>query len=396
MELRPATREEFDAFSRAAMSAFHREYTETDRLRYERIDEPERSLAWFDDEGRIVATTAAFTRTITVPGGQVPCAGVTAVAVVATHRRRGLLTSMMRRQLDDIRDGPEPIAALWASEGPIYGRFGYGVATVHARLLARRPAARLASRPTPGDPLRAGPAGEHVDAMRAIHARVLPTRPGMFDRPGPWWSDRLHDPESNRDGAQPLRAVVADDGYALYAVKPGFDEDGPAGEVRIRELVAATSEARAVLWDFLLDQDLTRRIAWELAPVDEPLWLMVTDAPSVRRSLADAIWMRLVDVERALSARTYATDPDVVLEVTDAFCPWNEGRYRLAGGACERTGAEPDLALDVSALGAAYLGGTTLLELALAGRVRELRPHALVRASAAFRGDVAPWCPEMF
>jgi predicted acetyltransferase len=218
----------------------------------------------------------------------------------------------------------------------------------------------------------------------------------MFDRPGPWWGDRLHDPESNRDGAQPLRAVVAGDGYALYAVKPGFDEDGPAGEVRIRELVAATPEARATVWSFLLDQDLTRRIAWELAPVDEPLWLMVTDPPSVRRSLADALWVRLVDVERALSARTYSAEVDVVLEVGDAFCPWNDGRYRLSDGACERTDASPDLELDVAALGAAYLGGTTLLELAAAGRVRELRPGSLARTSAAFRGEVAPWCPEMF
>jgi predicted acetyltransferase len=395
MELRAATRGEFDDFSRAAMSAFHREYSETDRLRYERIDEPERSLAWFD-EGRIVATTAAFTRTLTVPGAQVPCAGVTAVAVVPTHRRRGLLTSMMRRQLDDLRAGPEPIAALWASEGSIYGRFGYGVATLHARLLARRVAARLASPPAQRDPLRAGPAGDHVEAMREIHARVVPTWPGMFDRPGPWWSDRLYDPEANRGGAQPLQAVVGDDGYALYAVKPGFDDDGPAGEVRVRELVAATPEARAAMWDFLLDQDLTRTVTWELAPASEPLWLMVTDPPSVRRSLVDALWVRLVDVERALSARTYATDPDVVLEVSDPFCAWNEGRYRLSGARCERTDAEADLALDVSALGAAYLGGTTLRELALAGRVRELRADAVSRASAAFRGDVAPWCPEMF
>jgi predicted acetyltransferase len=395
MELRPATREEFDDFSRAAMSAFHREYTESDRMRYERIDEPERSLAWFDD-GRIVATTAAFTRTLSVPGAQVPCAGVTAVAVVPTHRRRGLLTSMMRRQLDDIRQGPEPLAALWASEGAIYGRFGYGVATLHARLSARRPAARLASWPAPGGPLRAGPAGDHVDAMREIHARVVPTSPGMFDRPGPWWGDRLYDAEAQRDGAQPLQAVVGADGYAIYAVKPGFDDDGPAGEVRIRELVAATPEARAEMWSFLLDQDLTRRIVWELAPVDEPLWLMVTDPPSVRRSVGDALWLRLVDVQAALAARTYATDADVVLDVTDAFCAWNEGRYRLSGGTCERTDAPPDLALDVDALGAAYLGGTTLRELALAGRVRELRAGALARASAAFRGDVAPWCPEMF
>ena len=112
--------------------------------------------------------------------------------------------------------------------------------------------------------------------------------------------------------------------------------------------------------------------------------------------LESSLWVRLVDVAGGLAARTYASDPDVVLEVTDAFCPWNAGRYRLAGGACERTEAEPDLALDASVLGAAYLGGTTLSELAEAGRVAELRPGAVARASAAFRGEVAPWCSEVF
>src|ERR687896_2433949 len=148
MELRPATREEFGEFSRAAMSAFHRELSDEDRERYERIDEPERSLAWFDG-GRIVATTGAFTRELTVPGAVVPCAAVTAVAVVPTHRRRGLLTAMMRRQLEDLRERGDPVAGLWASEGVIYGRFGYGVAARSARLQARRPAARLAH--PPGD-----------------------------------------------------------------------------------------------------------------------------------------------------------------------------------------------------------------------------------------------------
>jgi predicted acetyltransferase len=396
MELRPATQDEFDDFSRAAMSAFHREYTESDSARYERIDEPERSLAFFDD-GRIVATTMAFTRSIAVPGGRaVPCAGVTAVAVVPTHRRRGLLTAMMRRQLDELREGGESVAVLWASEGSIYGRFGYGVGTASAHLVARRPAARLAAPPPPGDPLRAGPAGEHVEAMREIHARLIPQRPGMVERPGAWWEDRLYDPESHRAGAQPLRAVVAEDGYALYAVRPESDDDGPAAEVRIRELVAATPEARAVLWDFLLDQDLTRTIAWDLAPADEPLHLMVTDPRAVRRTIGAGLSVRLVDVARALSARSYAVDVDVVVEVTDAFCPWNAGRYRLAGGACERTEAPADVALDVTALGAAYLGATTLVELAAAGRVRELREGVLAGASVAFRGEVAPWCPEMF
>jgi predicted acetyltransferase len=395
MELRPATREEFDDFGRAVMSAFHRELTDEDRRHYERIDEPERSLAWFDG-GRIVAGTGIYSRQVTVPGGVVSCAGVTAVGVVPTHRRRGLLTELMRRQLEDVHAADDPVAILWASEGGIYGRFGYGIAARVGRLTARRPLARLVAPPIPGDSLRAGPAGEHVEAMRAVYERVRGERPGMLDRPGPWWDVRLYDPESQRQGAQPLQAVVVPDGYALYAVRADRDADGPAGEVAIRELVAATPAARALLWAFLLDQDLTRTISWALAPPDEPLWLMLTDPDAVRCSLESALWVRLVDVAAALAARIYASEPDVVIEVADAFCPWNAGRYRLVGDGCERTQAEPDLALDAVALGAAYLGGTTLRELAGAGGVTELRPGALARASAAFRGDVAPWCPEVF
>lgn len=395
MEMRPATREEFDDFDRAVMAAFHRELTEEDRRHFERTDEPERSLAWFDD-GRIVAGTSIYSRHVTVPGAVLPCAAVTAVGVVPTHRRRGLLTAMMRRQLEDVRARGEPVAALWASEGSIYGRYGYGIATRRGSLAARRPMARLAAPPPVGDPLRAGPAADHVDHMRAVYERIRGGRPGMLDRPGPWWGARLHDPESGRKGGQPLQALVVPDGYALYAVRADRDDEGPAGEVTIRELVAATPAARALLWDFLLDQDLTRTITWPLAPPDEPLWLMLADPDAVRLVLGGSLWMRLVDLPAALSARTYAADPDVVLDVSDAFCPWNAGRYRLAGGVCERTDAEPDLALDASALGAAYLGGTPLSELAQAGRVAELRPGALSRASAAFRGDVAPWCPEIF
>jgi predicted acetyltransferase len=396
MELRPATREEFEEFNRAAMSAFHRELTDADRELYARLDEPERSLAWFDGD-RIVATSMALTRELTVPGAVLACAAVTAVTVVPTHRRRGLLTQMMRRQLADVRDRGEAVAMLWASEGPIYGRFGYGLAACSGRLLAYRPAARLAVAPPRGEPLRAGPAGEHVETMRSVHDRLRPERPGMLDRPGQWWPHRLHDPEGERGGAQPLQAVLVDGGYALYAVRPERDADGrPAGEVVVRELVAATPAARAELWAFLLDHDLTRTITWALAPVDEPLRLMLGDPFAVNVVVAGSLWARLVDVPAALAARRYATDPDVVIEVADAFCPWNEGRYRVAGDGCERTDAEPDLALSVDALGAAYLGGTTLRSLAEAGRVRELHAGALARASAAFRGEVEPWCPEVF
>jgi predicted acetyltransferase len=396
MELRPATREEFDAFSESVMWAFHSVYTEHDRTRYTKIDEPERSLAWFD-EGRIVATTAAYTRTLTIPGSTVPCAAVTAVAVVPTHRRRGLLTSMMRRQLDDLHERGEMLAVLWASEGRIYGRYGYGVATRIARLVARRPQAVLAHAVAGDGPLRAGPAGELVETMRVVHERMRIERPGMLARPGPWWEDRLDDPESLRSGAQPLQAVTVPDGYAIYAVRPDRDDDGPAGDVAVRELVAATPEARARLWAFLLDQDLTSTISWRHAPADEPLWLMLTDPRALRMIVGDGMWLRLVDVEAALAAREYAADPEVVLDVTDAFCPWNAGRYRLSGGGCERDeGGAPDLALDVTALAAAYLGATTFLSLASAGLVRELTPGAIARASVAFRWPEQPWCPEIF
>jgi predicted acetyltransferase len=390
MELRPATREEFEAFGRAAMRAFHSELADHARERFEKIDEPERSLAWFDD-AQIVATTGAFTRELTVPGAVVACAAVTAVTVVPTHRRRGLLTAMMRRQLEELHERGDPVAILWASEGTIYGRFGYGIAIRSAQLAARRPAARLAAPPETGDPPAAGPAGQYVEAMRAVHDRVRPQRPGMLDRRGPWWQDRLYDPEADREGAQPLQAVVVEDGYALYAVNPDWDDSGPAGKVQIRELLAATPEAHARLWAFLLDQDLTRTITWDLAPADEPLWLRLTDPRALRTTLADSLWVRLVDVAAALSARR--CDGDVVVEVRDAFCPWNAGRYRLSG---ERTRADADLELDAVDLGAAYLGGTTLHSLAAAGRVRELTAGALARASAALAGDVEPWCPEVF
>ena len=186
MELRPATAEEFDDFDRAVHAAFHRELTDEDRRHYERTDEPDRSLAWFDD-GRIVAATSIYTRHVTVPGAVVPCAAVTAVGVVPTHRRRGLLTAMMRRQLEDVHARGEAVAILWSSEGSIYGRFGYGIAARIGRLTARRPMARLAAPPAAGERLRAGPAAAHVEAMRAVHERVRGERPGMLDRPGPWW-----------------------------------------------------------------------------------------------------------------------------------------------------------------------------------------------------------------
>jgi predicted acetyltransferase len=328
-------------------------------------------------------------------------AGVTQVGVRPTHRRRGMLTALMRRQLADVRvAGDEAVAALWASESAIYGRFGYGLASHTVDIHVNTREARLRGALDGGD-VDLVLAPEAIDRMRAIHDAARAERPGMIDRPGPWWDVRIDDPEDDRDGAQALRAAVVEDGYALYAAKLKFEPDGPAGEARVLEVVATTPAARASIWGFLLGLDLTRRVVWELAPVDEPIEHELAEARSATyKWLGDALWVRLVDVPRALRERTYAQPFEVVFEVADEFCPWNAGRWALRwdgeATTCGQTALPAGIELSVGELGAAYLGGTTLETLARAGRVRELRSGALTAASRAFRGDVEPWCPEIF
>jgi predicted acetyltransferase len=234
---------------------------------------------------------------------------------------------------------------------------------------------------------------------------VRRARVGHLGRTEAWWRRRTGDPEHRRDGKGPLRAAVHEDdagevdGYVLYAVKDGWS-DGPDDQVVVRELVADGPEATAAMWAFVLGLDLTRRVAWDIAPPDEPYGELVTGPQNARIELGANLWIRLVDVPGALAARAYAAPLDVVVEVEDAFCPWNAGRYRLAGGAggatCERTDAPADIACSANELGAAYLGGTTLAALHAVGRLRELRPGAVERASLAFGSAREPWCPEIF
>jgi predicted acetyltransferase len=398
VEPAPVTAEEIPAYVEAAYSAFHNDVPAHYHERWKKVLEPERTLV-LRDNGKIVAGTGIFSRRLTVPGGETPVAGVTLVGVRPSHRRRGLLTTLMRRQLADVHEaGREAVAALWATEPVIYGRFGYGIATLAGHIevdkrrvaLRRRPDARVEML-APADAL---------EAMRRSHEELRPQVPGMLDRDGPWWEDRLRDHESDRAGTQPLRAVVSDGAYALYAVKPQFVDARPAGEVEVREVLATTEEGRLAIWDFLLGLDLTIKLSWELAPSDDPLPHMVANAQDVRQRLDDALLVRVVDVGGALAARSYREPFEVVLEVADEACPWNAGRWALrwdgSTATCARTAVPAGLELGAAELGAAYLGGTTLDQLARAGRVRELRSGALSAASRAFQGERAPWCPEIF
>lgn len=405
--IRPISGQEFPEFYRTLADAFGNDVHEADRSEDMAVFEPERSLAAFEQD-TIVATAAAFTRELTLPGRSVPVAAVTMVGVAPTHRRQGLLTALMRRQLTDLFENRhEPVAALWASEAPIYGRFGYGLAarhavlTGHTRRMALRPGTDLGS-----TRMRQVTVAELPMLVGDLWDRLRRRRVGWLDRPGRWWEYQTADPEHRRGGAGALRAAVcaqADGeiaGYCLYRIRADWQPSGPHHRVEVRELAAATPPAYAAVWSFLLGLDLVRQIRAPYRPVDEPLQHLVSDARSVELALGDNLWVRTVDVGRALSARCYAGEVDVVFDVVDDFCPWNAGRWRLTGGPqgaeCHRTVDPADLALTSTELGAALLGGTSLTVLAAAGRVRELRRGTVAAVGGAFGTDRAPWCPEVF
>jgi predicted acetyltransferase len=407
IDLRVLAAEQWDLFYERLERAFNGPADPPEeRAQWRRVTELERaSVAWDGDE--LVGTAGAFTFRMTVPGGALlGVAGVTMVSVQATHRRRGVLTSMMRSQLDDIRDRGEPVAVLTASEPAIYGRFGYGIATHQMR--GTVDTTRVAfSAPEGADAVRirlVSPA-EARETCEAVYAQVVPGRAGMLARQPGWDTQPLVDPPAARRGAGPLLCALAEvdgavRGYARYSVTPEWSPAGADSTVNLRDLEALDPAAYAALWRYLASIDLTAEIGFYNRPVDDPMLHLVSDIRRCALGVRDSLHLRLVDVGAALEARTYAAPVDVVLDVEDAFCPWNSGRWRLTGdtkgAACERTTDPADLALPVRQLGAAYLGGFSLHAMAAAGHVRELRAGALPEASGAFLTAPAPWLPHGF
>jgi len=371
--------------------------------RWLRFFELERMHAAVEDDGAIVGGAGALSLRMTVPGGvQVPTAGVTAVGVLPTHRRRGILRSMMRAQIDDVRERGEPLAALWASEETIYGRYGYGLASLNVQFDvdkafgAFRPGVETVGR------VRLVDFDTAAQQLPPVYDTLQRSTPGMYERSEAWWRNRqLVDPENFRFGGSPKHiAVLEVDGepqaYAIYRLHVSFGDLGPETKLRTIEVVATTPEATASIWRYLLDVDWTKTVSAGLQPVDHPLFLLLARPNFSKPTLSDGLWVRLVDVGAALSARSYAGDGAIVLDVRDDFCPWNEARWRLAGGEATTTEDEADLVLDVADLASVYLGGFTFRDLRRAGRVEELTDGAVYLADATFRTEGVPWCPEIF
>jgi predicted acetyltransferase len=416
--IRPIGEDEFDSVVRVDEHAFHTSPpSQSDRgIILDRF-EFDRSLAAFD-EATPVGVTMCYSFQLSVPGQHVlPAAGVTFVAVLPTYRRRGVLSSLMRRQLADIRDRGEPLAVLWASESVIYSRYGYGRASWYLGYTLRRgegtlSRTALAALGASGDGLRLRLAEPDavLPELAKVYDAVLPTRPGFFGRNDAWWRSVIYDPAEQRRGDSPLRCLLAEDasgprGYALYAGVDTWTEFLPENVLKVRELMAADPAASAALWAELLSRDLVSEFRVERRPVDDPLLFQLADPRRARPLLNDGLWVRIVDVPRALAGRSYASPVDAVLEVRDEILPANAGRWRLTttaeapgGGlaaSCVPADSAPDVALDVTELGAAYLGGTRLGALAGAG-LAEGQPDAVRRLSAALSWDPAPWCPRVF
>ncbi|ONI77043.1 hypothetical protein ALI144C_33595 [Actinosynnema sp. ALI-1.44] len=399
--VRTATDADFTTVFTTFMSAFLHEIKDKDEEWYRHEWDPGRMHVAFDGD-ECVGTAAVLTRRMTLPGvGSRPFAAVTTVTVKVDQRRRGALTQLMRAQLHELHDkGLEPVAALWASEGGIYGRFGYGVASQYTRAsipkgLRFRPGTDVGEHR-----VRLVPREQALPLVKGIYDRIAPQRTGWLSRDEQAWTLYLWDDEADREGSSALTFAVHPDGYVIYRTKRKEGDRGPQGELGVYEFAADTPVAAAALWRFLLDFDLISEIDAPL-PVDDSLIHVVADARQIVRKQRDALWVRLVDVDRALAERRYSAPLDTVLEVTDELCPWNQGRWRLvvdSSGAAtvERTDAEPDLAMDVVVLGAVYLGGPRLTELAASGRVREVTPGTLIPASRAFLADDQPFCPEVF
>ncbi|WP_328961076.1 GNAT family N-acetyltransferase [Streptomyces virginiae] len=353
---------------------------------------------------------AAHDFRLSVPGADLPCPGLTFVGVAPTHRRRGVLTGLMTEMLRRTADAGSPLAALWASEAAIYGRFGYGSATtgLTIEIDSTRP---LALRIDPDRrPLRLVDPEEAVAVVGPFHEAARAGRAGRPTRSAERWSQEwLAEQDEEDEELSPPRIIVLGEadqpiaGYVLYRTKP---EDGAGaarvpGLVRVDELEADTPAVAAALWECVASLDLTGQVrAWG-RPVDDPLLHFAADRDQVRVTAQfPALWLRLVDVRAALTERSWAAPVEVVLEVHDVRMPANAGRFRLVAGpdgaTYEHADSAADLALDARELAACYLGGTRVEELVAAGLVREHTPGSAAALDAALRTAVLPHTSDEF
>jgi predicted acetyltransferase len=403
LEFRAVPPDGLAEFTKTAGLAFGFDPNQETDGHYLEVLDPARTRCGFD-ENVMVSTSAAYSLDMTVPGGSVACGGTTVVTVAPTHRRQGVLRAMMRAHLDDVREHEEPIAALWASDSAIYGRFGYGSAAISYQIEVSREQIgfhRLAPAPPP---VRLLDTPEARDLLPPFYESARLRIPGAFHRTAPWWEHRrLADPESARNGATAKRfvAVEGDDGiagFAQYRFLSKWDGGHGAGKVMVQELQGTTPESWSGLWGYLLGHDLTAIIKAPNRPTWDPIFDLLAGERRARASRQDALWVRIMDIPAALGARRYSAPLDLVFGVDDPMGD-TSGSYRLMarddGAECRPTTDTPALEIDLEDLSACYLGRSRFAQLARSGRIRGDQA-SLAAADRAFTWSPEPWCPEIF
>lgn len=405
--IRVITPDDFPGYVRTDNIAFGSRMSSSEIERTKSELEFDRSLGAFDGN-EVVGTAAAISFEITLPGNvAVPAAGVTWVSVMPTHRRRGILTSMMRRQLQDIRERGEHLAILLASESLIYGRYGYGAATIGVDYeLETRYGTFRGPVPAAGR-MRVLEPDEALAVIPQVYERVRLGRPGTLSRSESRWQNELdiHNQPWEKAKAR-FHVAYADEaedtqGYVSYRMQQRWQHGLADYILTIDELIATSPEAYAALWAYCIDADLVRLIRAGSRPQDEPLrWMLAEPRRFRTTNSSDFLWVRIVDVIGALSARRYTNEGRVVLAISDPFVPDNSGTYELVttgnGSTCRRVDRDPDLEMDIADLGSIYLGGVHCTTLAFVGRIREHTPGALKLADALFLSDPQPWCNTEF
>jgi predicted acetyltransferase len=374
-----------------------------DRTAHERdVFDAERSLAAFDGE-RIVGALSGREFELSVPGGRLPCEWITGLAVAPTDRRRGIARELITRHLHGRAEAGASAVGLWASEGGVYRPYGFGIATVSCGIHVERSRAALVSSADQGTGLRVVPveAEQSYADLHSAHDQAR-GRPGMLSRDDVWWRYRFARPMIG-EGVNPILFCACEgeegvEGYLAYRLTISWQGKIPTGRLEVEELIASTARAYRALWGFCLDMDLATTIEAPNEPPDSALFWLLAEPRLLRMTARDGVWMRLLDVPRALTSRTYLTEGRLVLEVRDELCPWNGGRFELefgpGGSECSRSTKTPHLMLDVGTLGAAFLGEPSAAGLWQAGLIEAGETDA--SAWRAFVGAESPWSPYLF
>lgn len=375
--------------------------------------EPDRLIGAVDGAAWVGAG-GGYSLRLTVPGGvDVGAVGITAIGVMPSHRRRGILRQVMGWLVDQAGERGEPVAILWASETAIYQRFGFGIGTLQGTFDIERSRTRFAHPVEPLGRMRLVDRDEALELIPPVYEAMRPRTPGAVSRPEVKWRQQLlDDAEWMRRGNGPKFIVVLEvdgevRGYAIYRVKTEWDERGPSNTVITIEVLGLDAAAERSIWEWLFGIDLVAHIKGSRTRVPQPLLLQLAEPRRLGLDVREGMLLRILDLPAALEGRGYDTAGSITFEVSDELRPSNAGRWRLSVTAGPASGArsvasvepttdEPDLILDTMDFASVYLGAFRFADLAHADRVRECRPGAIAAADRIFASDMAPWCSTMF